>query len=504
MRILFINVSCTGSTGRICADLARTLEARGHEVKIAYGRDDAPADCQRFAHRIGSTAGVYGHVLRARLLDDSGFGSRRQTEEFIRWVKTFDPDIIHLHNLCGYYIHLGVLFHYLRRCGKRIFWTHHDCWAFTGHSVYCDSAGCTRWQSGCHHCPMQREFPASMLDGSARNWQRKKALFADIPNLQLIAPSQWLAEQLKQSFLGQYPVQVIHNGIDAARFQPLPSDLGTFFGAAGKHPVLVFGGEQPDIVRAAAWKQTHIFWVRESAETVPGNVTCAPFHGRELEELCRQADAILDLDGTGEKYRPLFRKEAASFFRCPDDAQMQAALSELPVPASAAEGYWSRKAAAGLLGKEVLLGVTAVWNDQKGLSDFVKLAKMLSENQQIVLIGLTQRQIAALPGNILGLQRTANVQELAAYYSISDYFLNLTYQDTYPTTNLEAICCGTPVISYRTGGSPESARRFGTCVPRGDVAAAAELLRQHPSFTKEEWDCGNQAFLEQQIQLYAL
>ena len=177
MKILMINVSCgTGSTGRICTDLAQALEARGHEVKIAYGRDDVPEQFQKYAHRIGNAVGVYGHVLRARLLDEAGFGSRLQTQAFIRWVEEFDPDIIHLHNLCGYYIHLGVLFRYLRSCGKPIYWTHHDCWAFTGHSVYCDSAGCTRWQQGCHHCPMQHQFPAACVAGSARNWQRKTAL----------------------------------------------------------------------------------------------------------------------------------------------------------------------------------------------------------------------------------------------------------------------------------------------------------------------------------------
>lgn len=483
MRILFINVNCIESTGRICTSLAQALEAQGHEVKIAYGRDDVPPQFQKYAHRIGNKLEIYGHVLRARLLDESGFGSRRQTEEFIRWVEAFDPDIIHLHNLCGYYIHLGVLFSYLRRCGKRIFWTHHDCWAFTGHSVYCDSAGCTRWQGGCHHCPMRREFPASYLDGSARNWQRKKALFTGIPGVQLIAPSQWLADQLKQSFLGQYPVTVIYNGINTAQFRPLDTDPRAFLGAAGKHLVLAFAKEQP--------------MVGEKAQVV----FAADFHGRELEELCRHADAVLDLTGEGERCRQLFRKDAPVYTKMPDDS----AFSNLPIPkGKTGKSYWDIKKEKGLLGKEAILGVTSVWNDQKGLSDFVKLAGMLTERQQIVLIGLTKQQIAALPKGILGIERTANVQELAEYYGVADYYLNLTYQDTYPTTNLEAISCGTPVISYRTGGSPESARHFGTCVPRGDVAAAAELILAHPSFQKEDWECDNAAFLKKQIAMYAL
>ena len=154
------------------------------------------------------------------------------------------------------------------------------------------------------------------------------------------------------------------------------------------------------------------------------------------------------------------------------------------------------------MGKEVLLGVTSVWNDQKGLSDFVKLAGMLTERQQLVMIGLTKSQLERLPAGIRGMERTANVQELAMYYGIADYFLNLTYQDTYPTTNLEAISCGTPVITYETGGSPESAGHFGVCVPRGDVTAAAKLILEHPCFQKEDWDCDNAVFLKKQMELY--
>lgn len=395
MRILFINICCGGSTGRICTELADALDAMGHSVRIAYGRDEVPEAARKYAHQIGSQWGVYRHALRARLLDDAGFGSRRETEEFVRWVEEFDPDVIHLHNLHGYYLHVGVLFDYLRRCGKKIFWTLHDSWAYTGHTPYCDAVGCTRWIQGCAHCAQKNEYPCTLLDRSRRNWLKKRELFAQIPSMQLIVPSEWMARQVAQSFLKSYPVHIIRNGVDTACFRP--------------------------------------------------------------------------------------RKEEKT----------------------AVSGGGSLKETLGLLGREVVLGVASVWNAEKGLPDFVRLAEMLPEHQKIVLIGLTRQQIARLPESILGIERTANMQELARYYAMADYFVNLTYQDTYPTTNLEAISCGTPVITYQTGGSPESALLYGTAVPRGDVAAVARLLRASTVFTPApNLNLDKSATLEQYLKLY--
>ena len=120
MKYLFINTVCgSGSTGRICAELAEALEKQGNEVKIAYGRGEVPDKYKRFAVPIGSKADVYSHALRARLFDSSGYGSKAATEKFIKWVKEYDPDIIHLHNVHGYYLNIEVLFDYLKNCGKK-------------------------------------------------------------------------------------------------------------------------------------------------------------------------------------------------------------------------------------------------------------------------------------------------------------------------------------------------------------------------------------------------
>lgn len=161
MKVLMINVVCgIRSTGRICTDLAKELEKQGHEVKIAYGREMVPEQFQKYAVKIGTDIDIKLHGIKARLLDGMGFGSKNVTKKFIQWVEVYDPDVIHLHNIHGYYINIEILFQYLKKCGKKIIWTLHDCWAFTGHSAYCDVVQCDRWIEGCYDCPQMREYPS--------------------------------------------------------------------------------------------------------------------------------------------------------------------------------------------------------------------------------------------------------------------------------------------------------------------------------------------------------
>lgn len=239
MKVLMINVVCgIRSTGRICTDLATELEKQGNEVRIAYGRERVPKKFEKYAVRIGTDASVKLHGLKARLLDGAGFGSKRATQKFIEWVKEYNPDVIHLHNIHGYYINIEILFEYLRVCGKKIIWTLHDCWAFTGHSAYCDAVQCERWIQGCYKCPQIKEYPKSMIDASQRNWEKKKEIFSDIPNMTIITPSHWLAGLTKKSFLREYPVEVIHNGIDTSQFKPLENDFREIYHLENKFIVL--------------------------------------------------------------------------------------------------------------------------------------------------------------------------------------------------------------------------------------------------------------------------
>lgn len=239
MKILMINVVCgIRSTGRICTDLATALEAQGHEVKIAYGRENVPEQFQKYAVRIGTDLDVKLHGVRARLLDGAGFGSKRATEKFIEWVKEYDPDVIHLHNIHGYYINVEVLFNYLRESGKKVIWTLHDCWAFTGHTAYCDAINCDRWISGCDHCPLRKEYPFSLIDRSRHNWIKKRKIFSGVSDMIIVTPSKWLSGCVRKSFLGSYPVEIIHNGIDTSQFQPVESDFRKRHNLGGKFVLL--------------------------------------------------------------------------------------------------------------------------------------------------------------------------------------------------------------------------------------------------------------------------
>ena len=94
----------------------------------------------------------------------------------------------------------------------------------------------------------------------------------------------------------------------------------------------------------------------------------------------------------------------------------------------------------------------------KGFSDYLKLANILDSDYKVVLVGLTKEQIKQLPNNVIGIERTASIKELAQIYTAADLFLNLSYCENYPTVNIEAMACGTPVLTYKTGGSSEIVR----------------------------------------------
>lgn len=352
MKYLFINsVAGFGSTGRIAAEKCRELMAQGHECVLAYGRDkancdDIPTVC------IGSKMAYTLHGLESRLLDDQGFGSRGATRRFLHWVREYDPDVIWLHNLHGYYLNLEQLFGYLKTCGKPIFWTLHDCWSFTGHCAYFDYVRCHKWKTGCHHCPQKKTYPASLLlDGSRRNWEKKRELFTGIPNLTLITPSQWLAGRVREGILGDYPVEVVYNTINTEIFKPTPS-------------------------------------------------------------------------GFREKY--------------------------------------------GLSDKKILLGVASVWEERKGLKDFVALSGLLDDSWKIVLVGLTREQQKTLPGSILALPRTNSMEDLARIYTAADVYVSPSVEETFGMTAMEARACGTEAIVYKDTACEEVVNQFGgIAVDRG-------------------------------------
>lgn len=125
----------------------------------------------------------------------------------------------------------------------------------------------------------------------------------------------------------------------------------------------------------------------------------------------------------------------------------------------------------------VVLGVASPWSQRKGLDYFIELSKLLGNDFQIILVGLSKVQINNLPDNIMGIEKTNCVKQLVEYYNLADVFVNPTLEDTFPTTNLEALACGTPVITFRTGGSPEAiSEETGIVVDRGSLEQLKDAI----------------------------
>jgi len=146
-----------------------------------------------------------------------------------------------------------------------------------------------------------------------------------------------------------------------------------------------------------------------------------------------------------------------------------------------------------------IVGVATAWNQSKGLYDFYKIRKILSsEKFEIVLVGLKQNQVDALPKDIRGITRTESIEELAHLYSEANVLLNPTYADSFPTVNMEALACGTPVITYRTGGSPEIIdEKTGIVVEQGDVQGLIDAIHNMATHPLSLDDCRNRA-----VQMY--
>ena len=364
MKVLSINSVPYGSTCTIMQGVAKETKRIGCEVTVATGFSTHPTNFNVPYILIGNIWDKSIHILLARLLGRIGCFSEAYTRKFLKKVEKFTPDVIHLHNLHGWYINLPLLFRYIKKHHIRVIWTLHDCWAFTGHCPHFTMAKCDKWKTGCHHCPQYKEYPQSAFDDSKAMWKLKKKWFTGVEDMTIVTPSQWLADLVKQSFLKDYPVKVIHNGIDLGVFKPTASDF------------------------------------REK-------------HG------------------------------------IPED-------------------------------KCILLGVSFGWGVRKGLDVFLELAKRLdSQKYQIVLVGTDETVDKQLPDNIISIHRTGNQQELAQIYTAADLFVNPTREENYPTVNMEALACGTPVITFRTGGSPEIIDETCGCVVNCDDVDTLTRQIQH-------------------------
>ena len=328
----------SGSTGRIAASLRRLAEEDGFESLAAWGRGPGPAERGVPGFRSETAPGFLSHVALG-FAGLGGFGSRRATERLLAWLDRHRPDLLHLHNLHGFWIDVERLFEWIKARDAPVVWTLHDAWPFTGHCAFFGEARCDRWRTGCGTCPVhRRRYPYSVLcDRSAAAWSRKRAAFAGVRRLVLASPSRFLADAARDSFLGSYPVET---------------------------------------ERLLAWLDRH------------------------------RPDLLL------------------------------------------------------------LHNLHGFWIDVERLFEWIK-----ARDRALLRLG------GPLPSNLRLLPRLADPAALAAWYRRADAFANPTLDDNFPTTNVEALACGTPVAAFAAGGAAEAlAPGCGEAVTPGDATALAAAV----------------------------
>lgn len=219
MKLTQINVTLkSGSTGRLAYQLHQYATENGAHSRIAFGFGDK-TDAAGFS--LYSKVGTHLHSFLSRKLCMQGLCSYWQTGRLLRYLKRTDPDVIHLHNIHGHYMHYPRLFRYLQKSKKPVIWTLHDCWAFTGKCAHYSSACCDKWKSGCHSCPNLATYPDSTYDGSRRNYRLKKKWFTCVDNLTIVGNSDWTKKQAEESFLQGKRILRIYNGVDTTVFRPV-------------------------------------------------------------------------------------------------------------------------------------------------------------------------------------------------------------------------------------------------------------------------------------------
>ena len=434
MKVLFINSVCgIGSTGRICTDLAQQLEAEGNEVKIAYGRKGTvPEQFQKYAVRIGTDFDCKMHAIQTRLFDTHGFGSKHATKEFLKWAEEYKPDLVWLHNLHGYYINVEMLFDWIKKHPEmQVKWTLHDCWAFTGHCSHFTMVKCEQWKSHCSYCSQLRRYPACFAMSSvSKNFERKRKAFTGVKNMTLITPSKWLADLTRQSFLKEYPVEVHYNTIDTSIFKPTPSDFRERYGLQDK--IIVLGV-------ANVWEDRKgLFDFYKLAEMLDDRyvIVLVGLSEKQIKELPKN---IKGIQRTNSPQELTAIYTAADVFVNPS-VEENFGMTPVEAQACGTPSIVYEDTACEEIARQN--GNTVVPQDVNALYESITGHKFAG--------GVTNKC------TIICIPRTNSPQELAAIYTAADVFANPTYEDNYPTVNLEAQACGTRVITYDTGGCRET------------------------------------------------
>ncbi|MCQ2592676.1 MAG: glycosyltransferase [Treponema sp.] len=227
MRILQINsVVNYGSTGHIVEDIGKQIKNENIESFIFYGRNKRTSESisYYFANKISLCL----HLFSSFVLGIHGYGilgSYFTTKKMIKEIQKIKPDLIHIHNIHGYFLNYKMLFAYLKTIDIPIVWTLHDCWSYTGHCAYYSAVNCNKWKNQCRHCSQRKTYPTSLFfDNSKKDYLIKQKSLLGVKNMTLVTPSRWLSNELNNSFLSCYRKNVIPNGIDLSIFRPVETD----------------------------------------------------------------------------------------------------------------------------------------------------------------------------------------------------------------------------------------------------------------------------------------
>lgn len=241
--LLQFNVSAnSGSTGRLAEDLGDVALKAGWESYIAFGRSFRPSRSELI--RIGNSFDINVHVLKTRLFDRHGFGSKHATMKLIRQMDEIKPDVIQFQNIHGYYVNISLLLQYIAEKNIPLIWSLHDCWSMTGHCAHFALVGCEKWRTQCEKCPQIKRYPNSWgWDSSKRNFLDKKRLTEAIPRLTIVSGSEWLANIARQSYFKDRDIRVIPDGIDTDIFSPKEGtdDLRKQYGLENKFVIMASG-----------------------------------------------------------------------------------------------------------------------------------------------------------------------------------------------------------------------------------------------------------------------
>ncbi len=374
MKILQINITRnSGSTGKILDRIHEIAIDEGHQSYALTCNCNGKIPQNTYVMHKGPLIWIMRWILFvSRITGLNGYRFKRKTKKALKWIDSIKPDVIHLHNIHGDWLNVEQLFAYVREQQIPLVWTIHDCWSFTGRCSYFDKYGCEKWKTGCRKCVDYKVYPTTyFFDFSKKMHKDKKRMFTGLKNVSLAVPSFWLKGIVEQSFMGEYPVQVVHNGIDINVFWPDPE----------------------------------------------------PFF---------------------EEYQNKF----------------------------------------------IILGVANSWSDRKGLSDFIKLDKLIDHNKfRIVLVGLNDRQLSVLPPTITGMKKTDTQDDLRRLYSQAGCLANMSMQETFGMTTIEAMACGTPVVAYNRTAVPEPVtEQTGIVVKNNtpdEVYSAIQTIAQGGFFSED-------------------